>query len=571
MALGIRATNTGSVSGGTSITVTKPSGTTSGDYLLGLISKDDDDAPVFTGFTDLAGAGGGSTTSEGRASSKVAGGSEGASYTISWAGGEDGVAMVLAIQDTTGIDITAEDVAITNRTSGSVSGTVTNNGSLAILYGACEDAGTNFSAPDGTWTQIGSTLTQGSGVTGASMAVWYKTLNAGATGTLTVGSDANQELIVGLIVYAPAASGNTLSGAMNTDDYAMAGVAKVAVAMSGAMTLDEYTMSGAAKVAVAASMAATLDDYTMAGSMSAKSVMTGAMTLDDDTMAGSAAVLVSSSAAMTLDDDTLSGAAQVAVNATASMTLDEDTMAGSAAVAIAASAAMTLDDDTMAGSANVGAAEATLSGAMTLDDTTLAGSAQVAVAMSGAMVLDDDTMAGSAAVAIDAAASMSLDDDTMAGSMTAGSVDATLSGAMALDDASMDGIITIPAISDSTLSGPNPGNLIPTHHRGRWPKRYIYRDHVFIARNASEERALLDQIQADIESDRTVPVKPKERRKLRKQAKHIIKLAEIPDNDNAPLPYETFVAAAPVMSIKPTDLTALTEDDEAMILMMMVA
>lgn len=273
MALGVRSYNTGSVSNGTSISVTKPSGTASGDYLLGLISKDDDDAPVFSGFTDIAGAGGGTTTSEGRSSYKVAGGSEPASYSISWTGTEDGVAMVLAIQDTTGIDVTAEDVSSLNRTSGSVSATVTNNGSLAILYAACEDAGSNFTAPDGTWTQVGTTLTQGSGVTGASMAVWQKSVNSGATGTLTVGSDANQELIVGLIVFAPSATGAyTLTA--STGSFSLAGNATaLKAARKLTATSQSYSFTGVASALRAGRrLTAVTASYAMTGTSTGLSV-----------------------------------------------------------------------------------------------------------------------------------------------------------------------------------------------------------------------------------------------------------------------------------------------------------
>lgn len=204
----IRAHADGSDSAGTTLTISKPTGTASGDYMLFSFAKDDSDDPSpDTGWTNDTTLGGTMSTAEGRTHTKIAGGSEGTSYSVSWSGTEAAAGKCITIQDTDGIDVKDGDFSTSNRDNGSVSVTVTDNNSLAVAMCFSEDGDSVFSAPDGTWTEVGSTVSAGTGVVGAAMTAFYKVLAAGATGTLTFAHDTGQEFGISLVVYSPTAGG----------------------------------------------------------------------------------------------------------------------------------------------------------------------------------------------------------------------------------------------------------------------------------------------------------------------------------------------------------------------------
>jgi hypothetical protein len=205
-------TNASSGSNVTSFAVTKPSASAirNGDYIC-VASAVDGTGSTFTGmetFTDQTGAGGDSTNHQGKLWTRRANYSEPASYTVGISASEQHATRAFVVEGAGSIDFTTSDVSVSNRTTGSVSGTVTDNDSLAVVLCYSESGSANtITAPDGTWTQLGgANLVAGTGATGATLAVFYKTLPSGATGTLTFTQTALEEFIVGMIVFRPKAN-----------------------------------------------------------------------------------------------------------------------------------------------------------------------------------------------------------------------------------------------------------------------------------------------------------------------------------------------------------------------------
>lgn len=107
--------------------------------------------------------------------------------------------------------------------------------------------------------------------------------------------------------------------------------------------------------------------------------------------------------------------------------------------------------------------------------------------------------------------------------------------------------------------------------RNHYPRQYIYKDQAFTVSNKHEEHALYLHIESLIRESQPTPLKPAKIRKMAKKAtKRIPAFKESNAIRFSDMPLQA-MGAIPLHTIKAMDMDALGEDDEAMILMLMVA
>ncbi len=214
-------TNSSSASNVVSYTINKPSSADlrNGDYIV-IGQSCDLSGGSFTGletFTAQPSASGDSGNHRLDVYTRLVDFREPASWQIAISASEQYATRAFAVEGAGSIDFSTADINTSNRTSASVSGTVTNNDSLAVVFCSSESGATNtIAAPDGTWTQLGgANLVAGTGVAGETLAVFWKIMPAGATGTLTFTQTALEEFLVSMIVFTP--KQNAVVGAYSYD------------------------------------------------------------------------------------------------------------------------------------------------------------------------------------------------------------------------------------------------------------------------------------------------------------------------------------------------------------------
>lgn len=192
-------------SNSTSITLTKPAGTVSGDLLLIWVATDGIIAHTGpAGWTDETVNLEEGTQISGRLFSKIAGGSEPADYTVTKDITERSAGLILAIQDNGGVDVVAGDTGPTaaSATCPTVTTTVDDTLLFRLAAGDQGDATTPHTTESG-YTMTGNV----GGASSASVSGQYKTqASAGASGTQTVGMSASQEWLAATIAIKPAAA-----------------------------------------------------------------------------------------------------------------------------------------------------------------------------------------------------------------------------------------------------------------------------------------------------------------------------------------------------------------------------
>lgn len=247
----IRNTQTATTTGATSITVTKPTGTASGDVLLLYLAKDGSDSVTTgpTGFTyqsALSGVIGG--TMEFRVFTRTADGSEGASFSFSsWGSTEAAACYCVAIRDTAGIDVSGAILSSGNSSGETVAALTTTVNDTFLVGFAGSEYGTAGIASTSGFTEV-SQLSAGSGVTGAEAALYTKTgpSTAGTTGAMSWTVDQTQEFQACVIALKPSAAGS-YSLTASTGTFALTGIVTgLKASRNIAAATQSYTLTGSA-------------------------------------------------------------------------------------------------------------------------------------------------------------------------------------------------------------------------------------------------------------------------------------------------------------------------------------
>lgn len=189
MAVAVRSASFAKVDSGTSLAVTKPSGTASGDVLVAVAWQDSDGNANLANLTPPAGwtqSGSNITSSStspcGKVWSKVAGGSEGASYTFGIASGSSAVISMLAISGAnTDTPIAVAATANTGSGTSVVAPSISpSSGDLLVCSFAAQSGSITWTPPSGMTEQVDQTTAW----VGAEVATLVLS-SGGATGTKT--------------------------------------------------------------------------------------------------------------------------------------------------------------------------------------------------------------------------------------------------------------------------------------------------------------------------------------------------------------------------------------------------
>lgn len=337
--------------GSTSVTITKPTGTVSGDVLILHIITETNKVITATGWTQIDNVVSAGTVLRYASYYKVAGGSEPASYTINVASGtytEGIIACYSGVDNTTPINAhtTAEASGSTSTpTIPSVTTTVANT---MLSVGLSEWFGKDWSGftPTGFTRDAGITTSAGLDVGSFHEAV----AASGATGTTAVtwsSASAGNVHSITVVALAPAGGGSSVTGAaaLSTDVNAVT-AGKVAYVGASALSVNANITAQAAMLYAAIShlsvdgnltasgvmllvgllALATDANLTASGSVQAGGTITGAASLVvDAVMAVSAKVAYAGAASLRVDGNLSSAAAlalsaQVILQAQANMT-----------------------------------------------------------------------------------------------------------------------------------------------------------------------------------------------------------------------------------------------------------
>jgi hypothetical protein len=205
---------TGVNTGGTSLTINKPSSVNSGDLLLAFtLHRDTESGQQFStvpsGWTSYPiGSASYSNTCSLAVFTKTAGGSEPSSYT--WSGASksrEGGGVIFLISGAE-LDVTSRPTRFqtgsggTNTLTGDPSSlTVSSNGSIAFFIAGTEDGNQTIATPSG-FTSVYSGATRIGGTSQSAMFVYTKDVDAGSTGVVSAAHSSANGQAYGLFTIA---------------------------------------------------------------------------------------------------------------------------------------------------------------------------------------------------------------------------------------------------------------------------------------------------------------------------------------------------------------------------------
>lgn len=514
----------------TSITVNKPTGTVSGDQLVLYLCKDGSDTVTTppTGFTyqsSLSAVIG--ATCEMRTFTRTADGTEGSTFSLSWAGSETAVLYAIAIKDTAGIDVSGAVASAGNSTSETVSAlTTTVDDTFLLGLAGSEDGSGNISSSSG-FTEVVET-SNGAGVTGALATIYTKAgpATAGSTGAMTFTQSTTQELQIAVIAFKPAAGGDVTANPTGNAGTGAAGT----VTVTGDANVTPTGVAGTGSAGdVTITLLLNVPVTGVAGSGSAGDVTVAGdanVTLTGVTATGSAGnPTVTGDANVTLTGTEATGAAgDVTVSITGDVSIDITGVEASGAVGTPAAT----------GDANVDI-----------------------IGVSGAGAAGDLT------VTADANASVSGVEATG----ESGDVSVTITGDV---DVFIDGVEAVGQAGDVDVTAEDNANQ-PAGKRSRgdspYPKKYLFRDEIVWVRDAEEERELGEAFLADLRAEQERN-KPKSKKLKKSQAKRLLRVTAKALEETKSQAAEPDYSALLEAWIAEQAAQAANDDNEAILLLM---
>lgn len=332
----IRSEVTNTETANTSFTLNKAASSITGDEFLITLALDGSGHSLTTptGFTSQvdAASGGDTSTSMSWCWTKTVDGTEAASVTFTTGANEAWAGRYLCVRDTGGVDVVAEDVSVANRTTATLpSVVVTDDNSLGILTVYCEDADTVITVPTG-WTRYGSDVVAGTTETGEKLATFYREMEAGSTGTVTVTQSLSQEMILGLVVYKPIDSTPpTGSAALTQANQVIAATGAQLFTGSAALTQANQALAATGSETFTGSSAITQAGQTLAASGTVGSGLSGsaALTQANQALAASGTEQFSGSSALTQANQALAASGTERFTGSSALTQSNQALAAS--------------------------------------------------------------------------------------------------------------------------------------------------------------------------------------------------------------------------------------------------
>jgi hypothetical protein len=382
---------------------TLPSGSVSGDLIIGVVGNDNPSTTslaVSTGWTILGSQVQGSNVIKGAVFARVLDGGANDTLTVTGAAQDYVVALTrvpAAHHGVVGASIVADIPIATGATgaSGNADPPSLDAGSVKdwlwfVAAVVDHTTGDSISAIPSTYTQLINTKS--------------------ANSTSSVGVATGWRKIAGSQVQDPGAfANNTQEWIAFTVAVKPAGLPDVIGTL--AVTLDNVTSAATGYPVTTGTVAVTLADVTMAAAGNPVITGTVAVTLANTTSAAAGSPVIVGTAAQTLADVTSSAAGSPVIVGTLAVTLADTTMAasGSSGSSVTGTLAVTLDDVTSSAS---GFPVTTGTVAVTLENTTSSASGSPIIVGTVGVTLDNVTMASSGGGGVSGSLAVTLADTT---------------------------------------------------------------------------------------------------------------------------------------------------------------